>query len=127
MKLRPNLWLILSLLISLSGVVWMQTAVSYYRHLTGRNLYGLAGYYYSVPELGFKYHPGGQVIHQWTTIIPTNVALLALALSLALALIVERKASWKTLVGIVLVHGLAGLGFGLIFVWYDIIVTGIFI
>jgi hypothetical protein len=127
MKMRPWVWLVAPLLVVLSGVVWMQAAVSHFRQATGRTFYGLAGYHYSGPDWGFKYYPGGELIHRWTTIIPPYTTLIVLGISLSLALALERKESWRVLVGIALVHAVTAAAFVLVAGWYDINVTGVFI
>lgn len=127
MKMRPGVWLVVPLLIALSGVVWMQAAVSHFRRTTGRTFYGLAGYHYSSPNSGFKYHPDGELVHRWTTIIPANSTLAGLGICLILALVFERKRRWQGLAGIVLVHAFTAAAFALVAAWYDINVTGIFV
>ena len=127
MRMRPRVWLLVPLLVALSGVGWMQAAVSHYRRTTGRAFYGLAGYHYSIPDSGFKYYPGGELIHRWTTIIPANTILAGIGISLILAFAFERKTSWRALAGIVVVHALTAAAFALVASWYDINVTGVFI
>jgi len=105
----------------------MQVAVSHYEHNTGRQFYGLAGYHYSMPEWGFKYHPGGEVIHRWTTEIPSTTTLILLLLSLGAAIAIERKSIWPMIAGIIAVHILVAVAFVFIAGWYDINVTGVFI
>ena len=127
MKMRPRVWLVVPLLVALAGVIWMQAAVSHYRRTTGRGFYCLAGFHYSGPEWGFKYYPGGERVHRWTTIIPTSTTLVVFGISLSLALALERKESRRVLVGIVLVHLVTAVAFALVAGWYDINVTGVFI
>ena len=127
MKMRTRVWLVVPLVVALAGVVWMQAAVSHYRRTTGRGFYSLAGYHYSIPDWGFKYYPGGELVHRWTTIIPPYTTLVLLGIYLALAFALERKESWRVLVGIVLVHAVTAAAFALVAGWYDMNVTGVFI
>jgi hypothetical protein len=79
------------ILIGVAGIAWMQCAVSHYRRLTGRGFYSLAGYHYSLPEWGFMYYPGGEVIHRWTTIFPSYVTAASLLFSLVVAIVAARS------------------------------------
>jgi hypothetical protein len=85
-------WVLAPIVIAAFGVGWMQLAVLHYERTTGRESYGLAGYYYSSPEWGFRYHPGGELIHRWTTIVPSYSTLAVLSICLFAAVIAERKA-----------------------------------
>jgi hypothetical protein len=105
----------------------MQLAVSHYRRETGRDFYALAGYHYSQPEWGFVYHPGGEVIHRWTTKIPPTATFVLLLLSLVSSLVLKRRAGWRSITGLIVVHVITAVIFALVVVWYDFNVTGIFI
>ena len=127
MNVRRKVWLLAPFLIGICGVVWMQLAVTHYQRLTGREAYGLAGFHYSTPEWGFEYHPGGEQIHRWTTIVPSYVTLAIVGLSLLFALWFERKDGWRFLLAVAAVHVVAAVGFALVAAGYDMSVTGVFI
>jgi hypothetical protein len=105
----------------------MNAAVAHYERVTGREFYGLAGYHYSVPEWGFKYHPGGEAIHKWTTQVPVFTTFLLLAASLAVSMIFARRKGWPALVGYIALHLVCAGIFFAIAAWFDMNVTGVFI
>jgi hypothetical protein len=105
----------------------MQLAVFHYERLTGRGAYGLAGYHYSCPEWGFQYHPGGEQIHRWTTIVPSYTTFALLAISLISAITKRRKAGWRALAGITTVHLLTSVAFAVVAAGFEFEVTGVFI
>jgi hypothetical protein len=126
-KTRSSLWFLVPVVVAILGSVWMQVAVSHFEHTTGRKFYGLVGHHYSVPELGFTYHSGGEFIHRWTTKIPPAATLILLLASLGAAIASERKSGWPIITGIVATHVLVAVAFALLAGWYDINVTGVFI
>jgi hypothetical protein len=127
MSVGPKAWLFVPLVIAGFGIGWMQTAVMHYERTTGREAYGLAGVHYSTPEWGFEYHPGGQAIHRWTTIVPGYVTLATLGLSLLIALGRQRKSGWRFLLAVSAVHVVTTAAFALVVAGYDMTVTGVFI
>jgi hypothetical protein len=121
------LWLVLPLAVAVAGVVWVDRATAHFQLLTGRAFYGLAGYHYSVPEWGFAYHPGGETIHRWTTIIPGYSTAAALLLSGILAAVRNHRSGWPTVVALAVNHVTITAGFVLVVGYYDINITGVFI
>ncbi len=91
MKRGTLVWLLAPIIIAAVGVAWMQLAVWHYERVTGRKACGLAGYHYSSPEWGFQYHPGGERIHRWTTIVPSYTTLIALGVCLLSAVAMDEK------------------------------------
>jgi hypothetical protein len=109
------------------GVLWIDRAAAYYQELTGRAFYGLAGYYYSSPEWGFVYHPGGRAIRQWTTIVPGYATVAAILLSAVIAIVRHRQNGWRAVVAVGAAHVIAAVGFMFAVIYFDVTITGVFI
>jgi hypothetical protein len=75
------------------GALWLFGALSHYQRVTGRELQGLVGYHYSMPEWGFKYADGGAQIARWAFHVPA-IATLALLLGSA---IVASVTQWRNI------------------------------
>ncbi len=118
--------LIVPCAIALVGAAWMLLASNHYEDTTGRRFYGLAGYHYSMPEWGFEYYPGGEVIAARTVVYPPNVTFIALVCS-AIAFIIRRWGSAWQVVGVLLTHGVVAIGFALVAAWFWMNVMGVFI
>lgn len=107
--------IVLPVVIATIGALWLFGAVAHYQRSTGRELRGLVGYHYSVPEWGFEYAPGGAQIERWSFHVPA-IATFALLLGSASALSVKlarNVGAWQT-VGLWVYHlGCAGAFFRL--------------
>lgn len=104
----------------------MVLASNHYQGVTGRRLYGLAGYHYSAPEWGFEYHPDGHAIAARTVIHPPNTTFLALACSAA-AFVIRRWGSAWRIAAVLWAHAAVASAFALLAVWFWINVMGVFI
>jgi len=106
---------------------WMAAATDHFQRITGRPFYGLAGNHYSVPEWGFAFNAGGEIIARWTVVIPPNVTLLSLLVSaIGCTILFHRQSVWSV-VFVWLVHAFVAGAFGLLAAWYWINVLGVFI
>ena len=108
------------------GATFMLLAVRHYERSTGREFYGLAGYHYSMPEWGFEYYPDGKRIEDWTVNYPFAATSSALAGSLAVFAVCERRSAWA-LVGVVVGHLFVAGVFALFAALVFFQVTGVFI
>jgi hypothetical protein len=108
------------------GSGWMALALLHYERITGRQFYGLAGYHYSVPEWGFRYHPGGEVIAKWTVVYPPNLVFVGLLTAAVVFTIARRREPWQ--IGLTLfTHAVAAIAFIPVAAWSWINVMGVFI
>lgn len=97
--------LALPIVIATIGAVWLFGALTHYRRSTGRELQGLVGYHYSVPEWGFKYAHGGAEIERWSFHVPAAVTFVLLfASGIAASLKRWRKVGAWGMVGLWLYH-----------------------
>jgi len=114
-------------LLAIMGSAWMAAATEHYQRLTGRPFYGLAGNHYSVPNWGFAFNTGGEIIARWTVVIPPNVTFLfLLASAIACTILFHRHGVWSVAF-VWLVHAFVACAFGLLAAWYWINVLGVFI
>ena len=127
MKPKQLLFALLPVGLAAAGVIWMQVAVWHFEEATGREFYGLAGYCYSAPESGFAYHSGGENIHRWTTKIPGATTLAGLIFSLFVVVGICRKAGVKLLTILVGAHVCVAAVFGVVWILFEINITGLFI
>lgn len=108
------------------GCGWMAIAVQHYERVTGREFYCLAGYHYSVPEWGFRFHPGGEVIGNWTVVYPPNAVFLSLLAAAVTFTVLRRHQRWQ--IGLIwFTHVAAGLAFTPVAAWTWFNVMGVFI
>ena len=70
--------LVLPVVIASIGSMWIYGALEHYQHATERELTGLIGYHYSVPEWGFEYAPNGRYIERWSFTVPAYTTLMLL-------------------------------------------------
>jgi hypothetical protein len=113
--------------LAIMGSAWMAVATEYFQRLTGRPFYGLAGNHYSVPNWGFAFNAGGEIIAHWTVVIPPNVTFLLLLVSaIACTVLFHRHGVWS-FAFVCLVHAFVAGAFGLLAAWYWINVMGVFI
>jgi hypothetical protein len=121
------IWLFLPCAVAIAGFIWIDRATTHFEALTDRAFYSLAGYHYSVPEWGFAYHPGGEKIHRWTTIVPGYTTTAALLLCGVLAIARNRSRGWPTVLALFAVYVIITVGFLLVAAFYDMNITGVFI
>lgn len=67
------------------GVLWVVAALTYYQRSTGRQLQGLVGVHYSVPDWGFQYAPGGAEIERASFHVPAIFTIMLLVGSAVMA------------------------------------------
>jgi hypothetical protein len=108
------------------GSGWMALAMRHYEKTTGRPFYGLAGYHYSVPEWGFRFHHGGELIAKWTVVYPPNLVFLGL-LTAAVLFTVWRRKERGQIALIWFTHIVAALTFLPLAAWSWVNVMGVFI
>jgi hypothetical protein len=77
--------LVLPVVIAAFGAMWIYGALEHYQRATGRELTGLIGYHYSMPEWGFEYAPNGRRIEGWSFTVPAYTTLVLLLASAAVA------------------------------------------
>ena len=105
----------------------MIVATEYFKKVTGRAFYGLAGTHYSVPERAIEYQPNGEHIERWIVSVPSGVTLLALAASAIGFALAFRRASLLISAGIWALHVAIAVIYSLIAAWFWINVMGVFI
>jgi hypothetical protein len=108
------------------GSGWIALAIQHYEKTTDRPFYALAGYHYSVPEWGFRYHPGGELIAKWTVVYPPNLVFLGLLAAAVAFTVFGRRERWQ--IGLTwFTHTIAAMTFALIAAWSWVNVMGVFI
>jgi hypothetical protein len=81
LKRNAPVILALPVMIAALGVLWMYSALEHYQRATGRELNGLIGYHYSVPDWGFEYAPNGRHMERWSFNVPALTTLILLLAS----------------------------------------------
>jgi len=104
----------------------MCTAAQYER-TTGRTFYGLAGYSYTSPESGFKWHPGGEAILHRVLLTPSKVVLGALLVSAFVAVGIGREAPPWFPPAAFLLHVISIIAFVVYAVRCYVLLTGVFV
>jgi len=117
----------LPIAVALCGAIWILVVTEHYESVTGRPLYMLAGYSYTVPKDGFVYQPGGQAIERWALDVPGITTLIALTLSLITSLVMARRAGFAAIVVTIVIHLLATAAFLTLVACYAFSIMGVFI
>ena len=84
-------WFLFPPVLSALGVAWIAAAVSHYERATGRGLYGLAGYWQTVPSYVFHAAAGGDEIERWAVGIPVSAILTLLVLAGVVFTVLNRR------------------------------------
>lgn len=123
---RWTAWIVMPPAVAAAGWFWMHQAASRFERLTARPLYGLAGVQYSLPEWGFRYHPGGQQIERWVVTIPT-ITTLCILLVASIALTFAARARLAVTVARWVYVIVWAVAFLTVAAWHSMNITGVFI
>ena len=85
-------WFFVPPVLAVLAVTWMSIAVSHYERTTGREFYGLAGYYSTWPKEVFHPSPGAEAIERWVVFVPSLAIGSLLAASGIFFTVLSRSA-----------------------------------